>query len=173
MLQKIFSRKEYVLAGGTVLLFLLSYQFAFKKTIDLWQDNTRLKARLVPAGDLSVQPEYLKRKSENLTAILRTYRVDSAAFRNSVINTVARIAARENVRLLEVPSEDPYFRTSKFTVQKLVFQGDYFSLVKTLKNLQQEADIGAIRSAALKLPGRGQTGDLRSPVLELYFLSAK
>jgi hypothetical protein len=173
MFNKLPLKKEYFLITGVFVLLLISYQMAFEKTIALWQVHNSLKEKLALAGDVSVQPVYLKRKGKNLESILQLYRVDSAAFRNSVISSVSLIAARENVKLLEVPVEDPFFRTDKFRIQKLVFQGDYFSLLKTLNNLQQAATIGVIRSVTLKLPERGHTSELKMPVLEVLFLSAR
>jgi hypothetical protein len=173
MFNKLPLKKEYLLLAGVLVLLLVSYQMAFKKTIALWQVHRNLTAKLALAGDVSVQPGYLKRKGGNLENILQLYRVDSTAFRNSVISSVSLIAARENVKLLEVPVEDPFYRTDRFMIQKLVFQGDYFSLLKTLNNLQQAAAIGIIRSVALKLPERGHTGELKMPVLEVLFLSAR
>jgi hypothetical protein len=173
MWNKLPLKKEYLLIAGVFLLLLISYQMAFKKTIALWVTHKALEKNLALAGDVSVQPDYLKRKGHNLENILQLYKVDSATFRNSIISSVSITAAKENVRLLEVPSEDPFYRTDKFTIQKLVFQGDYFALLKTLQKLQQSSLIGIIRSVAIKLPERGHTGDLKMPVLEVLFLSAR
>lgn len=161
------------MVAGVVLLLLISYQMAFKKTIALWVKHKELERNLSFAGDVSVQPDYLKRKGHNLKNILQLYRSDSATFRNSIISSVSITAAKENVRLLEVPSEDPFYKTDRFIIQKMIFQGDYFALLKTLKNLQQTSQIGVIRSAAIKLPERGHTGDLKMPVLEVLLLSAR
>jgi hypothetical protein len=166
-------KKEYLLIAGVFVLLLISYQLAFKKTIALWTVHQELVKNLNLAGDVSVQPGYLKRKGHNLENILRMYKADSATFRNNVISMVSITASKENVRLLEVPPEDPFYKTDKFIIQKLVFQGDYFALLKTLQNLQQSSQIGVIRSAAIKLPERGHTGDLKMPVLEVLFLSAR
>ena len=173
MFNKLPLKKDYLLLAGVFALLLVSYQLAFNKTIALWQVHHNLEEKLALAGDVSAQPGYLNRKGKNLESILQLYRVDSAAFRNSVISSVSLIAARENVKLLEVPVEDPFYRTDRFTIQKLIFQGDYFSLLKTLNNLQQASAIGVIRSAALKLPERGHTSELKTPVLEILFLSAR
>lgn len=173
MLDKLPIKKDYLLIAGVLLLLLVSYQMAFKKTLALWQAHRNLTEKLALSADLSIEPGYLKRKGHNLEGILRLYKVDSAAFRNSIISAVSMTAAKENVRLLEVPSEDPFFRTDRFVIQKMVFQGDFFALLKTLRNLQQTPQVGVVRSVAIKLPERGRTGDLKMPVLEVLFLSAR
>ncbi|GGH22112.1 hypothetical protein [Mucilaginibacter phyllosphaerae] len=173
MWDKLTVKKEYLLTAGVFVLLLISYQLAFKKTIALWTVHKELQKNLSLAGDVSVQPGYLKRKGHNLESISQLYKADSATFRNSIISTVSITASKENVRLLEVPAEDPFYKTDKFSIQKLVFQGDYFALLKTLQKLQQSSQIGVIRSAAIKLPEKGRTGDLKMPVLEVLFLSAR
>jgi len=153
MLKQLPVKKEYLLLiVATILLLWLSYKLAFKATIEAWQTNRQLKTQLTRSADLSYQPGYVERKNINLDKILKLYKADTTAFRNNSINIISAIAEKENVKLSEVPMQDPFFHTDRFIIQKLGFEGDFFSLTKVFHQLQLTNDIGIIRSATYKLP---------------------
>jgi hypothetical protein len=57
---------------------------------------------------------------------------------------------------------------SQFTIQKLDFEGDYYSLVKVLNQLQQAKAIGMIRTVTFKTAGNPSVKAKRL-LLEVYF----
>src|SRR5260221_6065529 len=130
MLKQLPLKKEYLLIAAAIVLLLLSYQLAFKKTIEAWQINKHLKAQLFEATNLSYQPAYLERKNKNLTNIIGHYKTDTVAFRSNIISTISSIAEKENVKLSEVPVRDPLYDTDQFIIQKLNFEGSFFALTK-------------------------------------------
>lgn len=169
MLKNIPIKKEYLLVAGTIIAVLICYQLAFKKTIMAWQLNKQLNTQLTQASDLNVQPAYLERKSANLSKITALYKTDTTAFRSNVISNIAGIAEKENVRLSEVPLQDPSYNTDKFIIQKLDFEGDFFSLTKVLKQLQSTPQIGMLRSVTYKSIGiRSNSDESKKLVLEVY-----
>jgi len=157
MLKRLLIKKEYLLILASIVLLWLSYKLAFKGTIEAWQNNRQLKTQLTRSTDLSYQPGYLERKNSNLDKILKLYKADTAAFRNNSINIISAIAEKESVKLSEVPMQDPFYHTDKFIIQKLGFEGDFFSLTKVLHQLQLTNDIGIIRSATYKMSGTNPT----------------
>lgn len=174
MLNKIPLKKDYLLGISALLLLVISYQLAFKKTIEAWQINKKLKSELVQAADLGVEPAYIERKNNNLSKVLGLYKADTVAFRNNTINTISAIAERENVKLSGVPSQDPLFYNEKFTIQKLSFSGGYFALTKVFAQVEKTPGIGRIRSATYKVLNPQQTGGSgRTLSLELYFEMVK
>src|SRR4051812_19276275 len=136
MLKELPFKKQYLLIAGAIVLLLLSYQFAFKRTIEAWQINKNLKTQIAQSSDLSLQPAYLERKSNNLSKILNLYKTDTVAFRSNIISTISLIAEKEGVKLSDVPLQNALYRTDKYIIQKLSFEGGYFSLVKVLNALQ-------------------------------------
>jgi hypothetical protein len=143
-------KKEYLLAGAATILLLLSYQLAFKKTIAAWQLNHRLKQELATSADISSEPQYQERKNNNLGQVIGLYRADTLEFRSNMIGEITKIAEKENVKLTAVPSRDPLFHSSKFLIQKLDLEGDYFSLTKVFDLLNKARGIGVIRSSTYK-----------------------
>jgi hypothetical protein len=174
MIQKLPIKKEYLLIAGAILLLLLSYQFALKKTIEAWQINKRLKTQLTQAADLSYQPAYIERKSDNLSLVINRYKTDTVAFRSSIISTISLIAEKENVKLSEVPVQDPAYHTDQFIIQKLSFEGSFFALTKVLNELQATGGIGLARSVTYKIMGaKANPDESKKLVMEIYFETAK
>jgi len=151
MFKKIPVKNEYLLVAATLLLFLISYQLAFKKTIEYWQLNNGLKAKLAQSNNIAIQPEYLERKNANLNKLIGLYMADTSALRNNLINIISLLADKENVKLAEVPVQDVTNVSEHFIIERLHFEGDYFSLMRLSEKLQQENGIGIIRSESWKV----------------------
>jgi len=143
-------KREYLLVAATVIILIICYQLALKRTIEAWQINRQLKAQMAQSSDLSVQPDYIERKTANLNHILDLYKVDTLNFRNETLSKISSIAEEENVKLSEVPNQNTTYHIKEFSIQELSFEGDYSSLVKTINNLQHARGIGFLRSAVIK-----------------------
>jgi hypothetical protein len=164
-------KKEYLLAGAAIVLLLLGYQLAFKKTIEAWQLNHSLNQQLARSADVSSEPQYQERKNSNLGRVIDLYRADTSEFRGDMINEITKIAEKENVKLTTVPTRDPLFHSSQFQIQKLDMEGDYFSLTKVFDLLKQAKGIGMIRSATYKsISITSASKKDEKLVLELYFI---
>ncbi|HTD41989.1 MAG TPA: hypothetical protein VK671_15275 [Mucilaginibacter sp.] len=162
-------KKEYLLAAATAIVLIICYQLAFKKTIEAWQIDRQLKTQLAQSSDMSIQPGYVERKNVNLDRVLDLYKADTINFRSNIISKISSVAEAENVKLAEVPNQDPAYRTSQFTIQKLSFEGDYSSLVKTISNLQKEKGIGIVRSAVMKtVASHANNDEVKKLILEVY-----
>jgi hypothetical protein len=169
MLKQLNIKKEYGLVAGSILLLLIAYQFDFKRTIEAWQLHRDLKQQAQQSGDLSYQPGYLERKNRNLDKILSFYKADTLSFRSNELSKIASIAEQADVKLSEVPSEDRTYSTAQSVIQKLSLEGDYFELVKTLRQLESASGIGFIRSVKLNSTRKHQGNDNeRKMVMQVY-----
>jgi hypothetical protein len=142
--------KKYGVIGGSLLLLILCFELAFKNSFEAYQTNQNLKAQLSQTSELSYQPGYLHRKEQNLDAILSHYRSDSSALRGNTIANLSRLAEKGNVKLSEVPVEDPVFHTDQYIIERLKFVGDFKSLVKTLDYWEVSEGMGISRSIVMK-----------------------
>jgi hypothetical protein len=152
-----------------MILLIICYQLAFKKTIGAWQLNKRLKSQLEQSSDVSIQPGYTARKNTNLDRILDLYRADTMNFRSNTISKISSVAEAENVKLAEVPNQDPIYFNAGFRIQKLDFEGDYFSLMKVFQRLGQTKEAGIIRSAVFKGKRETDSEKAKKLIMELYF----
>lgn len=143
-------KKEYLLVAASLVMLIVCYQLAFKRTIDAWKLHKQLESKLVQSSKIDFQPGYSERKSANISHILNLYKADTVNFRSNIISRISSIAEKENVKLSEVPVEDPALHNNQLIIQKLAFEGDYFSLMRTLNELQKTSGIGLIRSIDLK-----------------------
>jgi hypothetical protein len=174
MLKQLPFKKEYLLIAGAICCFAICYQLALKNTIAAWQIHKQLTAEVTRATDLSFQPAYLERKNANLNRIIGRYQTDTLVFRSNSLSIIAAIAGKQNVKLSEVPLQDPLFHTDKFIIQKLNFDGDYFSITKFLNRLQATSGIGMIRSIDYKITGiRSNTEETKKLMVEVYLELAK
>jgi len=150
MLQKIQLKNEYKLIGTGLLLLILGYLFAFKRTFEAMEINHQLKSQLSRGADISLQPAYLDRKNRNLDKIIGRYKTDTVVFRDNTISAIAGIAEQGHVKLSEVPLQDPVLRSDKFIIQRLDFEGSFFDLLGSLSKLEQMPEIGIIRSVSFE-----------------------
>jgi hypothetical protein len=154
-----------------VLLLIIAYQFAFKRTIESWHLHTELQKKLSKTSALTYQPGYLVRKNHNLNRIMRLYRADTTNLRSNVLGTITSIAEAADVTVAEVPLQDASSHTSSGASERIRFEGDYYALVKTLKKLQSTSDIGVVRSVSMKTikdqPNTDKQGKL---IMDIYLV---
>lgn len=159
-------KKEYLLLAASVVMLVICYQLAFKKSIEAWHQHRQLQAQAAQSVSGSFQPGYSERKSANISKILNLYKADTVNFRSNIISRISLVAEKENVKLSEVPADDPSLHNNKIIHQKLTFEGDYLSLVKTLNELQKTPEIGVIRSIDLKAaPANGDERHSGQPTM--------
>ena len=152
MLTDIIKNKKYLSVAGSIVLLVICYQLSFKPTIGAWETHRNLRSRLTYVSDFSYQPGLLERKSKAMDRILERYRSDSSALRENLLARISGIADKEKVRLSEVPVEDPAFHTGQYILERLKFEGDFISLVKTLRDMESTSGAGVPRSITIKAP---------------------
>lgn len=168
MLKQLPFKKEYILYIGSILLLIVCYKLAFKETYEAWEINNKLKSQLQQNSDISYQPQYLERKYNNLNKVIDLYKTDTVSYRNNSISTISILAEKENIKLNAAPLQDPIYNTNKFIIQKLDFEGDFFSLTKVLDQLQQNNNIGFVRSLEYKLINNQGNDNAGKLILEVY-----
>jgi len=168
MLEKSPIPKKYALVLGVTLLAVVCYKLALEKTVEAGQQYRQLNVQLNSAASLTLQPDYLIRKWKNLDSVLAIYKADTAAFRSNTLSKIAIVAEMQNVKLNEVPTDDPILHTERFILQRLDFEGDFFALTKVLNQLQVANNIGLIRSVDYKSIKKSSSPDQKL-VMQVYF----
>ncbi|MES2063497.1 MAG: hypothetical protein V4456_16330 [Bacteroidota bacterium] len=153
-MEKIFREQKYLLYAAVAIFFLICYQLAFKPTIEAWQSNSELKDRMLQSGGTSGQPAYLIRKKVNLDTLVARFKIDTGLFRTGVLNKIALIAQKQDVKLVDIPTPDQLSSAGPYLIQKLVMEGNYFALLKTLNDLRSADQVGFIRSVSIRMPER-------------------
>lgn len=164
---------KYWSIGGSLLLLLICYQLAFKKTWEVLMINQKLKATIASASDLSQQPKFLIRKLKDINQTLLRYRSDSTSLRAATLTAIAAIAIQNQVKLNEVPLEDPSFHNNQFIIQQLTLSGDYVGLMKTLNALEATKNIGVIHSLSIRKDKLNSLSEVSKTSLELFLQSSR
>jgi len=68
----------------------------------------------------------------------------------------------------EVPTQDAIYHTDHFIIQKLKLEGDFFSLIKVLHQLEGKPRTGFLRSIQVSsVKQRTGAGDVQKLVMEI------
>jgi len=169
MLSRLNIKKEYLLIAASILALLVAYQVAFKKTIEAWQLHSDLKRQISQSTDLGYQPGYLERKNANLDKIIKLYKADTNNYRSIILSDIVSIAEQEKVKLSQVPTQDAVYHSSQFLIQKLSFEGDFFSLIRTINRLSVMRNIGFVRSVGLKSQRAANYNQSERIVMDISF----
>ena len=129
-----------------MLILLICYQMAIRKTVAAWRVNLDLKKERSQTTDISTSTTYLLRKHKNLEAIVHRYTEDSTTFRSDIISRVALIASKNNISVNSVPGAAANLQTPELGVEKLELQGRFFPLLTTLQAIEHGEHIGTVRS---------------------------
>ncbi len=161
--------KSYALAGAALLLWLLAARVAFYPAWQAYRLHTRLDSQLQSGSTSGYQPALLKRKNENLKAVLALYKVDSSAYRNIMLTTLSALAEKAGVAVTELPDNLPEQAqgTAKYAIHKVGLEGDFAALTRFYHAAEAAPNIGRIRSARYVMPDRRQALE-RASKLKLY-----
>jgi len=172
MIGKLHININYLLITGTLCLLLISYQLAFKNTLEAWKLNKKLNEQ-IDGVTLSEQPAYLQRQDKAMAAVIRSYRADTLNYRNNIVSQISEAGDKEHVRIVEVPIQTD-LSTRQYLVQKVNLKGDFFALLRTLNHLQQLNGIGYVRSLLLKKNrNQNQIKEDNEVVMEVYIAAIK
>lgn len=73
-------KKEYLLLVASVVMLVVCYQLAFKKTFEAWHLHKQLETQLSQSANTNFQPGYSERKSANISRLLNLYKADTVNF---------------------------------------------------------------------------------------------
>ena len=167
MIKNLLKKRDIILVLGIVFFAFICYQFAIKNTLDAYKQNQKLAGALRGNSVGKLPVGFMKRKSQNLDKILIKYTLDSATFKGRAVGEIASIAEEENLKLIEIPIMEPFYNTEYFLIQRIDFEGDYYSIVKFIKRVQSRNNVGVLRSLSMKTRKKGDEKG-KSIILELF-----
>jgi transcriptional/translational regulatory protein YebC/TACO1 len=141
--------KNKLLISGVVLLAILSWNLAFRKTYNAIALNSELRNKMERKSDLSINPDYLKRKHQVLSQVLKHYTLDSTQWKNDFWLKVSRVAASKEVSITYNPSayKAKGDSVSQIVKQEIAFKADFKKLVSLLDSLERIEGVGFITSS--------------------------
>ena len=144
--------KNYLLAGICLVLVLLCWQLAFKKTFAAVALNHELELKDQDKSAMAYNPNYLEQKHKVLGQLLSRYTVDSVAWKNDFWLAISRISELNRVNVEYNPGKLKLLGDSSDVTarQNISFEGDYGNLVRLLDSLEKTKGIGLISSLGFR-----------------------
>lgn len=167
MLSGIFKNKKLLLIGGGMLLFLMAYQFAFKKTIEAVKLNSQLKQDQKTDKYLQYNPDYSNRKNKVLDEIINTYKVDSIKYQDQFWISVSDVLSDKNIGLIytsTTPAEQE--NHSNILRKNIKLKGNFLVLTALLDSLESRKSIGNVSSLIMR---KERVGEGDRILLQVHF----
>ncbi|MBV6644129.1 MAG: hypothetical protein KI790_01690 [Cyclobacteriaceae bacterium] len=135
-----FRQRNYALLIGFALLMLLSYFVAFGKTIALHHENSQLEK----SGGSGFSPATYAKLAEEKSRLDSIYQqVAGINYEGRLLESVARLSGKHKTKVISVEELTGYRATR---VDRLVVSGSYFSLIRLLRDFQDQFHSGLVRS---------------------------
>ncbi|OOQ58324.1 hypothetical protein [Mucilaginibacter pedocola] len=162
--------RKYWITAGTLLVLLLCYQLAFKKTIAASQLYSRLSQQVTANDGLSLQPAFLERQYQTITALASSYHVDTANYRTQLLSKLAPLADSCHITLINIPKSNTS-ADGRITRQQIGAKGDFFSLLRFYALAEKQKGTGMASSVSWKKPDADNHTDKKAGEIELtmYF----
>ncbi|WP_423147913.1 hypothetical protein [Rubrolithibacter danxiaensis] len=164
--------KNKLLLVTAALLLILSWIFAFSKTVDVVAQYRNLTRQHDESNDLSYNPEYLNRKKSAINTILKRYQVDSAEWKNEFWLNVSSVASNRGIAVIYSPDKISLSSDSSSNAlkQKIQFLGQFKPLVALLDSLEKTPRVGKITSVSFEREKkRGYEGEKEEVILKTAF----
>jgi hypothetical protein len=143
--------KNIILLLFIVLLMVISYFFAIKKTIDLSQTYEELLSNKKNSEEYALSKVKLETKRDSLQNVLGGFKNSSVYLQNKLLVKLDKYSKKNKVKIVSI--EEPF----KFEINDVVInyfrftlQGDYVPMAKTLNQIETGSNFGEIVSLQFK-----------------------
>lgn len=142
--------KNRLLLAGALLLLMLSWPLALRKTSDAIALNRQLSLKNEDKSNLSYNPAYLNQKGRVLEQLVSRYTLDSAGWKNELWLKASGAASAKGISVSYTPDLLKSLAdtgSTKTLRQSISFGGDYRKLVALLDTLEKMEGVGFVSSA--------------------------
>ncbi len=144
------STKLYGFVGGTLLLIVLAISFAIKPTINLHTEISDLKEKLKINGNLDKEIAQLQETLKPLND--RENQIDWVDYNQYALAEITKSTSENKVRIIQFkPTLSKDYEDYKANLFQIELEGSYIRLLKTLKQLEHNAELGEIISSKFYL----------------------
>lgn len=145
------NRKIWMLMAGCFLAFLLSYKFAFEKTILLAKEVSQLEQKAIGLSELASLNMQLSQREKQVDSILSSNNLKNTSIQNGLLNFLNDQKANSSIQI--VAFEEPHrFESENGVLVSYSFNltGDYDDILNLVYKLEQELSFGSVTSLKLK-----------------------
>lgn len=149
--QLTYRKKNKLLIAIAIILFILSWKFAFKKTYDAFVLHQEFSVKAQDDNLLAFNPAYITEKSNILNKLLGKYTIDSAQWQNTFWLKASGAVSSADVKVIYQPEQKHVGdSTSALARQAISFEGNFKNLVLILDSLSKTTELGYLTAAQLR-----------------------
>lgn len=148
MLTNLTYRLKFILLGAGFFFFLLvSYNLAFKKTINLKKECKQLEARLEQSKNAPQQIAIIKSKLEQIDQKVGGKKIDQINLEELIIEHISGSCKQNDLVLKEYPGIHNYSQQDYTTETcKITVEGSFIKLLKLAYGIEQNFSYGKVSS---------------------------
>jgi len=140
--------KLYGFIGGIILLILLAIVFAIRPTFTIYNDISELNDKLKINGNLDSEIQHL----EEILKPLNTNgnQVEWSDYNQFALAAITKSTSENKVRIIQFqPTLSKDYEDYRANLFQIELEGSYIRLLKTLKQLEHNTELGEIISSKL------------------------
>lgn len=127
------------------LLLFVSYQLAFKKTVQRYQEYQLLKTEAASGDNLSVSPLYTAARIKKIDDLYEKFLVDTLSWKNNLWNSSAGLSRKYPGMISAYPpAKSLLLNERQFFKQSIGFSGEFGNLLRLLHDLSYMKNIGML-----------------------------
>jgi hypothetical protein len=143
-----YQKKMQLILWGTLILFILCYLLAFRKTIDekkTLTKNRTLSAQIENSSEIHGQ---LLKELSSIESGLTNVSATGRETQEIIIELINSLSLVEKIKLIDMPGLELADENGMDIInQAFTVQGDFFSLLRFVRSLEEAAGAGKISSA--------------------------
>jgi len=138
-----------LLLAGTLVLFWLSFSFAFSRSLELKRQLQIIEEQLMIVQDAPQKLSLLNERLARYEQIINNMAGHDAS--PLLIGKIGSFCRDHQVILMEIPVKVQY-QKEEFTVStyQVIVQGSFKKLIQLLNELEQNYDVGKLRAVSFR-----------------------
>lgn len=169
MFQNLSHKKRfYYLVTGVILIILLGYNLALKKTFNLKSECVQIEKNIAELKDAPAQLVALKKKLNSIDRSVHLAFNKKQTIQDYLLEQIADYCSSNNILIREYPKPHQYNKDDyAIETSHIVLEGSYINLLKLLYHIEQKYRLGKVSSAKFYTVINENTKVLEL-ILELY-----
>jgi len=145
--QMSYKNKYKFLIAGILILFIISYQLAIKKTILLYSDCTELQLKLKTIDEAPESILKTKNKIKQVDGMISSGDSSGTNFREMLLEKAGDFCQENNISIKEFPASIEESKNDyNIETNVIVLEGSFQNLLKFTYNVEQKYKIGKVAS---------------------------
>ena len=140
------SKKKFILLMTfSVLLLLISYLFAFSKTIAMKGNYSKLKSQENQYRNIPEQIQVLSKKEVYYDSILSKLNLSSTSLENNLLKLLTDYSTNNQIKIKNFNSpHDFVLEKSSYTTYNFTLEGSYTAILKLIYKVEQNSTYGEV-----------------------------